>query len=40
MNTELREIYEILDELTTHKKELEKPTNPIGFITSALKNNS
>jgi len=33
MNTELKEIYKILDELTTHKKELEKPRNPIGFRT-------
>ena len=31
------EIFELLNELLEHKKELEKPTNPIGFRTNALK---
>ena len=25
-------IYEVLDDLVTQKRELEKPSNPIGFI--------
>jgi hypothetical protein len=29
------EIFELLKELLEHKKELEKPRNPIGFRTSA-----
>ena len=29
------EIFELLKELLEHKKELEKPSNPIGFRTSA-----
>jgi hypothetical protein len=29
---QLRDIYEVQDELIIHKKELEKPTNPIGFV--------
>ena len=28
-------IFKLLDELISHKKELEKPSNPIGFRTSA-----
>ena len=28
-------IFKLLDELISHKKELEKPRNPIGFRTSA-----
>jgi len=35
-NMQFREIYEVLDELVTQKKELEKPTNPIGFIKSKV----
>jgi hypothetical protein len=33
-NTDMRfnDIYQVLDELITHKKELEKPSNPIGFV--------
>jgi hypothetical protein len=31
-NTELKEIYGVVDELISHKKELEKPRNPIGFV--------
>jgi len=32
------EIFELLKELLEHKKELEKPTNPIGFRTNILTN--
>jgi len=39
-DSELENIYEVLDVLTEHKKELEKPSNPIGFRTIALKSNS
>ena len=31
-NTQFYEIYKILDELTAHKKELDKPQNKIGFV--------
>jgi hypothetical protein len=33
-NTDMRfdDIYQVLDELMPHKKELEKPCNPIGFV--------
>jgi len=30
-DSEIENIYEVLDVLTEHKKELEKPSNPIGF---------
>ena len=29
---QFNDIYEVLDELISHKKELEKPSNPIGFV--------
>ena len=29
---QINDIYEVLDELISHKKELEKPSNPIGFV--------
>jgi len=31
-NMQFRDIYEVLDDLVTQKRELEKPSNPIGFI--------
>jgi len=31
-NSQFSEIYEFLDELSAHKKELEKPQNRIGFV--------
>jgi len=31
-------IFNLLDELISHKKELEKPSNPIGFRTYTKKN--
>jgi len=31
-NTQFEDIYHILDELSAHKKELEKPQNRIGFV--------
>ena len=33
-NKQIGEIYTVLDGLSSHKKELEKPRNPIGFKTS------
>ncbi|MCL1969307.1 MAG: hypothetical protein FWF65_07110, partial [Bacteroidetes bacterium] len=34
-DTKTNEIFALLKELLEHKRELEKPSNPIGFITSA-----
>jgi len=31
-NTQFEDVYHILDELSAHKKELEKPQNKIGFV--------
>jgi ferritin-like metal-binding protein YciE len=31
-NMQFRDIYEVLDALMAQKKELEKPSNPIGFV--------
>ena len=31
-------LFALFDEYIAHKKELEKPNNPIGFRTNALKN--
>jgi len=31
-NSQFEDIYQILDELSAHKKELEKPQNRIGFV--------
>jgi len=31
-NSQFEDIYHILDELSAHKKELEKPQNRIGFV--------
>jgi len=33
-NSQFEDIYHILDELSVHKKELEKPQNRIGFVVS------
>jgi hypothetical protein len=35
-NINFEAIFKLLDELISHKKELEKPSNPIGFRTSEL----
>jgi len=33
-DTKIEDIYQILDELSAHKKELEKPQRRIGFVTT------
>jgi len=33
-NSQFEDVYQILDELSVHKKELEKPQNRIGFVVN------